>query len=163
MLVILLDMKNDGASDLNFRQQVEVSQDEEHFALLLEVLLHVLLIDEEVVVHVRVSIESTVTMLVAIENLILAERPVSQRENIIPHLDDEERKVDIGELKVDAFYLADWSSCVWHLLWFVVERELILVLILTTWLPRGLVDRNFEFRRIVVPIRSRWLTVGWWA
>ena len=65
MLVVFLDVEDYSASDLDLGQKVEVSQDEEDLALLLEILPHVLLIDEQVIVHVWVPILS-VSVLVAV-------------------------------------------------------------------------------------------------
>ena len=64
MLIVFLYVEHYCASDLDLRQKVEVSQDEEHLALLLEILLHVLLIDEQVVIHFWVSVESLSVLVV---------------------------------------------------------------------------------------------------
>ena len=64
MLIVLLHVKYDSASNLYLCQEIKVSQDEENFALLLEILLHVFLIDKQIVIHVWVSIRTAFSVLV---------------------------------------------------------------------------------------------------
>ena len=96
MLVVLLDMEDYRASDLNFGQEVEVSQDEEDLALILVELAHVVLVNEEVIVEIHVSWPVTsVSVLIVADDVVLPERPVSQRENLVIHLDDEHWEVNV--------------------------------------------------------------------
>ena len=96
MLVVLLDMEDYCTSDLNFGQEVEVSQDEEDLALILVELAHVVLVNEEVIVEIHVSWPITsVSVLIVADDVVLPERPVSQRENLVIHLDDEHWEVNV--------------------------------------------------------------------
>ena len=96
MLVVLFDMEDYCTSDLNFGQEVEVSQDEEDLALILVELAHVVLVNEEVIVEIHVSWPvSSVSILIVADDVVLPERPVSQRENLVIHLDDEHWEVNV--------------------------------------------------------------------
>ena len=102
MLVVLLHMEDNRACQLHLGQQIEVSQDEEHLALRLELRDHELLEGEKVIILILVcrflvagSIRSVV------QDLVLAVLTISKRENVIPALDHEEREVEVGELEVD--------------------------------------------------------------
>ena len=111
MLVIFLDVEHNRACDLHFCQQVEVSQDEKDFALGLELLNHVLLIGEEVVILVLVAHVCIVVDIARIgQVLVLAVLAISERENIVPTLDHEQWEVKVGQLKVDISDLADILS-----------------------------------------------------
>ena len=54
MLVVLLHMEDNRASQLHLGQQIEVSQDEEHLALRLELRDHELLEGKEVIILILV-------------------------------------------------------------------------------------------------------------
>ena len=51
VLIVLLDVKDNGSCDMYFRKEIEVSEDEECLALILVVQPHVLLKHEQVVFH----------------------------------------------------------------------------------------------------------------
>ena len=96
MLVVLLYMEYYCASDLDFGQEVEVSQDEEALALVLKELTHVVLVNEEVIVEIHVSRPViSVSVLIVADDIVFPERTVSEGENLIVHLDDEDWEVNV--------------------------------------------------------------------
>ena len=115
MLIVFLHVEDYCSRNLHLRQKVKVSQDEENLALILIVLSHVLLIDEQVIFHVRVSnaIYSSISSLITVQDLILAEEAISKRENIVANLNHEEREVDVCQLKVYVSDLTTLTSVSW--------------------------------------------------
>ena len=96
-------MEDNRACQLHLGQQIEVSQDEEHLALRLELRDHELLERKEVIILILVCRLILVARGVGpvVEDLILAVLTISKRENVIPALDHEEREVEVRELEVD--------------------------------------------------------------
>ena len=104
MLVILLDMEHDGASELHLGQKVKVPQYEENFALSFELCDHELLIGEKIILLVLVP---SVHLLVHVtDDLVLSELAISEREYIVAALDHVQGEVQISELEIYVSNLA---------------------------------------------------------
>lgn len=102
MLVVFLDMEHDSSCQLDLREQVKVSENEEDLALGFELGDHVLLIRKQVIVLVLVSIVGIVVDVAAIlEEIVLSVLSISERENIIAALYHEQREVQVGQLEVN--------------------------------------------------------------
>lgn len=56
MLVVLLDVEYDRARQLHLREQIEVTQDKEHFALRFELRDHELLVRKEVIFLILIGL-----------------------------------------------------------------------------------------------------------
>lgn len=56
VLVIFLDVEHDGTSQLHFSEEVEITKNEENFALRLKLCDHVLLVGKEIVILVRIAL-----------------------------------------------------------------------------------------------------------
>jgi len=108
VLVVFLDVEDDGTGELDLRQQVEVSQNEENLALGLKLSDHVLLVGEQVVIEVVVALLVLLVREVAtvVENVIFAILAVPEREDIVAALDDKEREIKVGKLEIDVTDLA---------------------------------------------------------
>lgn len=109
MFVILLDMEDDGAGQLNLGEKVEITKDEEDLALCLKLRDHVLLVGEEIVILVSITLLFLICqVIIVVQDIVLAVLPISEREHIIAALDDEEREVEVGQLEID---VADLAAC----------------------------------------------------
>ena len=106
MLVILFDMEDDSAGKLYLGQEVEISENEEDFALRLELSDHELLISEKIIFLVLFSRVHIVVLVTSKHNLILSELSISERENIVAALDYMQGEVQIGQLEIDVSDLA---------------------------------------------------------
>ena len=104
-------MEDDGAGKLDLGQQVKVSQNEEDLALLLKLRDHVLLVRKQVIVHVRVAHVLLLTLVASVlQEVVLSVLPISEREHVVPALDDKQREVKVGQLEIDIANLA-FSLC----------------------------------------------------
>ena len=102
MFVVFFDVKDDGSCQLNLGQQVEISQNKENFALSLKLRDHVLLIGEQVVVLILVSLVSVrVDITVRLEEVVFPVLFISEREHIIATLDHKKGEVEISQLEID--------------------------------------------------------------
>lgn len=102
VLVVFLDMEDNGARQLDLGEQVKVSQDEEDLALSFKLSYHVLLIRKQVIVLVLISIVSIVVNVAAIlKEIVLSVLSISEREHIVATLDHEQRKVQVCQLEVN--------------------------------------------------------------
>ena len=86
VLVVFLNMENNGACQLHFGQQVEVSQNEEHFALRLKLSDHEFLVGQQVVLLILVAVNICVEFCASVEVLVFAILAVPQRENVVATL-----------------------------------------------------------------------------
>jgi hypothetical protein len=105
MLFVLLDVEDDCAGDSDLGQQVEVTQDEKDLACVLILHFHELLECDQIIIRIFgvLSRESTLIVLIAVSLLhvvIVAELPVSERENVKSDLDYKDREVELGKLKI---------------------------------------------------------------
>jgi hypothetical protein len=86
MLIILLDIIDDSPCHLHFRQQVEVPEYEKYFTILLEMLPHVVLEHEQVIL---VFFLLACTLRSGILDLILfVVVSIAEWENVISDLED---------------------------------------------------------------------------
>ena len=100
-------MEHNRARQLDFCQQVEVSQDEEDLALLLKLRDHVLLIGKQVVVHVGIAhVVLLAEVSARVQNVVLSVLAVPKRENVVAALDHEQGKVQVCQLEIDIPNLA---------------------------------------------------------
>lgn len=107
MLVVLFDMEHNRASQLDFCEQVEISQDEEDLALLLKLRDHVLLIGKQVVVHVSIAhVVLLAEVSARVQNVVLSVLAVPKRENVVAALDHEQGEVQVRQLEIDIPNLA---------------------------------------------------------
>ena len=100
MFLVFLDMEDESACDLDFGQEVEISEDKEYFALTLIELMHVLLVCKEIIIEIRISVGNIYPISITSKNLILAEASISKRENIISTLDHKHGEVELCQLEV---------------------------------------------------------------
>jgi hypothetical protein len=83
VLVVFFYIENNDACDLYLLDQIEVTEDEENFAVLLEVWAHVLLKNKQVVV-----IFHTLILPLGVLNLVIsAEFSVAEGKNIVSDLE----------------------------------------------------------------------------
>ena len=83
MLVVFFYIENNDACDLYLLDQIEVTEDKENFAVLLEVRAHVLLKNKQVVV-----IFHTLILPLGVLNLVIcAEFSVAEGKNIVSDLE----------------------------------------------------------------------------
>ena len=110
VLIVFFDMEDNGTGQLHFSQQVEVSQDEKDFTLRLVLCDHELLVSKQIIVLILVTIRGTrairaislaTDVIIAVQVRSLAVLAISERENIVPTLDDEHGEVQVSELEVD--------------------------------------------------------------
>lgn len=112
--VVLTDLENYGASDRDFCQQEVISQYKEHFALILKELTQILMKDSLIFPILNLFIASllllndglVVELLLLIIGLIVISLivlipAVSEREHIIPDLEDKYGEVQVAHIEVN--------------------------------------------------------------
>ena len=98
MLLILLDIVHNSAGDLHSGQQIEIPEDKKDLAILVEMLDHVVLEHEEVVLFLVFGLGLVAAR---VHNLVLAVVvSVPEREHVVPQLDDCHWEVHFGQFEV---------------------------------------------------------------
>lgn len=104
VLVFLLDVEHNDASDLHLGEQVLITKDEEDLAVLLVLLPQQLMLHDRQVVRVVVlPLQDLVAIALFLASLqaLRLEVPVPERKYVPVDLDDVHGKVDVGEVEVD--------------------------------------------------------------
>ena len=96
MLIVLLDVENNCASQLDLCEEVKVSQDEKDLALRFELCYHKLLVSEQVIFFRFTFAHISVHIVRVVQDFILAVLPIPQRKDIVSTLDHEEWKVKVS-------------------------------------------------------------------
>ena len=141
MLVVLLDMEDNSASQLDLGEEVEVSQDEEDLALRLELRDHELLVGEQVV-FLGVTLVHTRVHIAGVQDFTLAVYAVAKREDVVAALYHEEWEVEVGQLEVNVSDLTLSELLRWPCL---------LIELLTI---ASLVDGNFKLACVCSCLRA---------
>lgn len=113
MLLILLDVVGDGASDLHAGEQVEVAQDEEGFAVLLEVFAHDLLVAEEVLLVVFGAEGVGLGAIHVLHVVVALVLPVAEGENVVLELHNQQGEVNLRQLVIQHSQFVVLVGCPW--------------------------------------------------